>query len=206
MGMPNLLPAIAFPLIGYLSGSLPFSIWITRLVKGVDLRELRFWPRDNHQHDPPSRIFSGRAGLHPGPRQRFHSDLAGMALWFGSTEPLCPSVLGHTHHCRLRCHRTLLARLCTISRRHGIGLRGRRTISSKPAIFSDIGRDFNCARLDHSSSRARQRLDRNHNRTRVMDFGSAWDRVLDRGRGGNRDRMPFPDRLESPLSRTLARP
>ncbi len=39
MGMPNLLPAIAFPLIGYLSGSLPFSIWITRLVKGVDLRD-----------------------------------------------------------------------------------------------------------------------------------------------------------------------
>lgn len=28
-----------FPLLGYLSGSLPFSIWVTRLVKGVDVRE-----------------------------------------------------------------------------------------------------------------------------------------------------------------------
>ena len=28
-----------FPLFGYLSGSLPFSIWITRYVKGVDVRE-----------------------------------------------------------------------------------------------------------------------------------------------------------------------
>jgi glycerol-3-phosphate acyltransferase PlsY len=31
--------AIAFSLLGYLSGSLPFSIWITRLVKGVDVRD-----------------------------------------------------------------------------------------------------------------------------------------------------------------------
>lgn len=28
-----------FPILGYLSGSLPFSIWVTRLVKGVDVRE-----------------------------------------------------------------------------------------------------------------------------------------------------------------------
>jgi glycerol-3-phosphate acyltransferase PlsY len=28
-----------FPLLGYLSGSLPFSIWVTRLVKGVDVRD-----------------------------------------------------------------------------------------------------------------------------------------------------------------------
>lgn len=28
-----------FPLLGYLSGSLPFSIWITRYVKGVDVRD-----------------------------------------------------------------------------------------------------------------------------------------------------------------------
>ena len=31
--------ALAFALLGYLSGSLSFSIWITRLLKGVDLRE-----------------------------------------------------------------------------------------------------------------------------------------------------------------------
>jgi glycerol-3-phosphate acyltransferase PlsY len=30
--------AISFGLLGYLSGSLPFAIWITRLVKGVDVR------------------------------------------------------------------------------------------------------------------------------------------------------------------------
>ena len=28
-----------FPLLGYLSGSLPFSIWVTRLVKHVDVRD-----------------------------------------------------------------------------------------------------------------------------------------------------------------------
>ena len=28
-----------FPLLGYLSGSLPFSIWVTRYAKGVDVRE-----------------------------------------------------------------------------------------------------------------------------------------------------------------------
>jgi len=28
-----------FPLLGYLSGSLPFSIWVTRFVKGVDVRD-----------------------------------------------------------------------------------------------------------------------------------------------------------------------
>ncbi len=32
------LYAIGFGLLGYLSGSLPFAVWITRLVKGVDVR------------------------------------------------------------------------------------------------------------------------------------------------------------------------
>ena len=31
--------ALAFPLLGYLSGSLTPSIWITRLVKDVDVRD-----------------------------------------------------------------------------------------------------------------------------------------------------------------------
>jgi len=31
--------SIFFPLLGYLSGSLPFSIWVTRSVKGVDVRD-----------------------------------------------------------------------------------------------------------------------------------------------------------------------
>jgi len=31
--------AFVFPLIGYLFGSLPFSIWVTRFVKGVDVRD-----------------------------------------------------------------------------------------------------------------------------------------------------------------------
>jgi glycerol-3-phosphate acyltransferase PlsY len=29
---------ILYPLLGYLCGSLPFSVWITRLIKGVDVR------------------------------------------------------------------------------------------------------------------------------------------------------------------------
>lgn len=35
----TLLLSILFPLLGYLCGSLPFSIWVTRLVKGVDVRD-----------------------------------------------------------------------------------------------------------------------------------------------------------------------
>ena len=31
--------SIFFPLLGYLSGSLPFSIWVTRYVKDVDVRD-----------------------------------------------------------------------------------------------------------------------------------------------------------------------
>jgi glycerol-3-phosphate acyltransferase PlsY len=37
--MQIFLYAAGFSLIGYLSGSLPFAIWITRLVKGVDIRD-----------------------------------------------------------------------------------------------------------------------------------------------------------------------
>lgn len=35
----NIILYFLFPLLGYLSGSLPFSIWITRLVKHVDVRD-----------------------------------------------------------------------------------------------------------------------------------------------------------------------
>src|SRR5215468_2377916 len=35
----NILLSFLFPVLGYLSGSLPFSIWITRYVKGVDVRD-----------------------------------------------------------------------------------------------------------------------------------------------------------------------
>jgi len=34
----QILPSFIFPLLGYLSGSLPFSIWVTRYVKNVDVR------------------------------------------------------------------------------------------------------------------------------------------------------------------------
>ena len=33
------LPSFIFPLLGYILGSLPFSIWITRHAKGVDVRD-----------------------------------------------------------------------------------------------------------------------------------------------------------------------
>ena len=35
----NIFPAFLFPVLGYLSGSLPFSIWVTRYVKNVDVRD-----------------------------------------------------------------------------------------------------------------------------------------------------------------------
>lgn len=36
--MVDTLFPILFPLLGYLLGSLPFAVWVTRLVKGVDVR------------------------------------------------------------------------------------------------------------------------------------------------------------------------
>ena len=35
----QVLYALAFGLLGYLSGSLPFSIWVTRIIKKVDVRD-----------------------------------------------------------------------------------------------------------------------------------------------------------------------
>ena len=35
----NLLLSLLFPVLGYLSGSLPFSIWVTRYAKNVDVRD-----------------------------------------------------------------------------------------------------------------------------------------------------------------------
>src|SRR5258706_3509483 len=35
----NIFFSFLFPILGYLSGSLPFSIWITRYVKNVDVRD-----------------------------------------------------------------------------------------------------------------------------------------------------------------------
>jgi glycerol-3-phosphate acyltransferase PlsY len=35
----TLTAAFGFPLLGYLCGSLPFSIWITRFARGVDVRD-----------------------------------------------------------------------------------------------------------------------------------------------------------------------
>jgi len=33
------MASIIFPILGYLSGSLPFSIWVTRFARGVDVRD-----------------------------------------------------------------------------------------------------------------------------------------------------------------------
>jgi len=35
----TLLYTLGFALLGYLCGSLPFTVWITHLFKGVDVRE-----------------------------------------------------------------------------------------------------------------------------------------------------------------------
>lgn len=35
----NILLSLLFPVLGYLSGSLPFSIWVTRYAKNVDVRD-----------------------------------------------------------------------------------------------------------------------------------------------------------------------
>ena len=35
----NIFLSFLFPILGYLSGSLPFSVWVTRYVKNVDVRD-----------------------------------------------------------------------------------------------------------------------------------------------------------------------
>src|SRR6266498_4275522 len=35
----NIIFYLLFPILGYLSGSLPFSVWVTRFVKHVDVRD-----------------------------------------------------------------------------------------------------------------------------------------------------------------------
>lgn len=35
----DVLSMVLLPILGYLSGSLPFSVWVTRYVKGVDVRD-----------------------------------------------------------------------------------------------------------------------------------------------------------------------
>ena len=39
MTMSIFFTVLGFALLGYLSGSLPFSVWITRFIKGVDVRD-----------------------------------------------------------------------------------------------------------------------------------------------------------------------
>ncbi len=59
MSSSVLLYALGFAVLGYLSGSLPFSIWITRLVKGVDVRD------SGSGHATTTNTFR-QAGLVPG--------------------------------------------------------------------------------------------------------------------------------------------
>jgi glycerol-3-phosphate acyltransferase PlsY len=39
MALSDLLSTLGFALFGYLSGSLAFSVWVTRWIKGVDVRQ-----------------------------------------------------------------------------------------------------------------------------------------------------------------------
>jgi glycerol-3-phosphate acyltransferase PlsY len=57
--MPLWLQVLGFGLLGYLSGSLPFAVWITRLAKGVDVRKA------GSGHATATNTFR-QAGLMPG--------------------------------------------------------------------------------------------------------------------------------------------
>jgi hypothetical protein len=58
--LPTLLATLGFALLGYLCGSLPFAIWITRLFIGVDVREAG---SGNAAADLPSRAHRPSRGL-----------------------------------------------------------------------------------------------------------------------------------------------
>ena len=58
--LPTLLVPLGFALLGYLCGSLPFAIWITRLFKGVDVREA------GSGHATTTNTIRHQAGFGPG--------------------------------------------------------------------------------------------------------------------------------------------
>ncbi len=69
-----------FPLLGYLFGSLPFSIWITRHVKHVDVRDFRLGSRHNNQYNSTGRFWLGRACSHSRYYKRVSPNFSGAKI------------------------------------------------------------------------------------------------------------------------------
>ena len=78
--MQVFVDATGFGLFGYLCGSLPFAIWITRLVKGVDVREAGSGHATTANTIRQVGILPRGAGLLAGCGQRLRPHLAGAAL------------------------------------------------------------------------------------------------------------------------------
>lgn len=119
--LPTLLTTLGFGLLGYLSGSLPFAIWITRLFEGVDVREAGSGHATTTNTIRQARFGPGALVL-AGHRQGLFTHLAGITrgagyhfvvLWHPALR------LDRTPHRRTGRRRTLLAGLRRLPRRDG---------------------------------------------------------------------------------------
>ena len=147
--MMTILSALGFSLLGYISGSLPFSIWITRLVKGVDVR-------DSGSGHATTTNTMRQAGFGPGALV-FILDVAkgfipvwlawhyAPSFWITPITAAC-AVIGHCWPAFAQF-------------RGGMGLAcaGGGLLAVNPPSFLIVAASINRARLDPSPSCARQR-------------------------------------------------
>ena len=157
--------ALSFFIFGYLSGSLPFSIWITHLVKGVDVRD------SGSGHATTTNTIR-QAGFGPG----------ALVLILDIAKGFIPTWLAF-HYAFSFWIVPITAALIVVGHcwpvfaqfRGGMGLAcaGGGLLAVSPLAFLIAGGDFNRTRLDPPSSRPRQRPDRSWYGTRTMDFRSA---------------------------------
>ena len=176
--MLTILSAIAFAILGYLSGSLTPSIWITRLLKGVDVRD------GGSGHATTTNTIR-QAGFGPGAIVLILDIAKGflptwLALRYAPAEWIIPLTAGLAvvGHCW-----PLFA-----------GFRGGMGLATAGGGLLAV----------HPPRRARQRGRRDFIVLGNVALRPARNGHLDWNCSGAGDRRPFPDRLEPPISRTVA--
>ena len=141
--MERLFITVGFALLGYLFGSLPFSIWITQWVKGVDVRLA------GSRHASTPRIRSDKQV----------GDLVSLCFFLIlvriysniSCSPLHFFRVGSTDNYRDGSNWSLLAIICTISWWNGAGLCWWRNAGGFTRGFLNRLRSFNNISVNNSS-------------------------------------------------------
>ena len=192
------MAVLGFLLLGYLSGSLTPSIWITRLVKGVDVRDA------GSGHATTTNTIR-QAGFGWGALVLIIDIAKGflptwLALTYAPAIWIVPLTAGAAviGHCW-----PVFAQF-----RGGMGLGLCGWFFSGCAAFSVPGRvgHFNHTHAYRPAQRACQCLYRYSDGASVLVAWPARHRVLDCHRGWIGDSLPLPDRLEPPIPGTVAGP